>query len=129
MKIFDPRDTSTGSRGVELLDSTVVQRDRQWWMYLAGQPKGFGDIFSASLAVEASLSVTGWESTRDNTGQLAPVAGQQRSKAWDGNGERHCPSYVKGWDPASGGGSNGFTTLVQPQPLGPLHNRIPGVGW
>ena len=52
VKIFDPRDTSTGSHGVELLDSTVVQRDRQWWMYLAGQPGGFGatDIFSASLA-------------------------------------------------------------------------------
>ena len=51
MKIFDPRDASTGSEGVELLDSTVVQRDRQWRMYLAGQPGGFGatDIFSASL--------------------------------------------------------------------------------
>ena len=35
-------------------------------MYLAGQPEGFGatDIFSASLAVEAPLSVTGWEPTR-----------------------------------------------------------------
>src|SRR3984885_14957622 len=104
VKIFDPRDTSTGSHGVELLDSTLVQKDRQWWMYLAGQPKGFGatDIFSAALAVEAPLSVTGWEPTRDSTGQLAPVAGQQRSKAWDGNGGRHCPSYVKGWDPTSG---------------------------
>ena len=104
VKIFDPRDTSTGSYGVELLDSTVVQRDWQWWMYLAGQPKGFGatDIFSASLAVEAPLSTTGWVPTRDTAGELAPIAGRQRSKAWDGNGGRHCPSHVQGWDPAKG---------------------------
>ena len=104
VKIFDPRDTSTGSYGTELLDLTLVQRDRQWWMYLAGQPEGIGatDIFSASLAVEAPLSVTGWEPTRDTAGKLAPIAGQQRSKAWDGSGGRHCPSYVMGWDPARG---------------------------
>ena len=101
VKIFDPRDCSTGSPEAELLDSTVVQRNRQWWMYLAGQPRGFGatDIFSASLAAEAPLSVTGWKPTRDATGELVPVAGQQRSRIWDGNGGRHCPSYVKGWDP------------------------------
>jgi hypothetical protein len=104
VKIFDPRDASTGSHGVELLDSTVVQRDRQWWMYLAGQPGGFGatDIFSASLASEAPLSVTGWKPTLDTAGELAPVAGKQRSRAWDGNGGRHCPSHVTGWDPARG---------------------------
>ena len=77
VKIFDPRDTSTGSDGVELLDATVVQRDQQWWMYLAGQPGGFGatDIFSASLAVGAPLSATGWKPTRDAAGKLAPVCG------------------------------------------------------
>jgi len=70
VKIFDPRDTSKGSPWVELLDSTVVQRDRQWWMYVAGQPGGFGatDIFSASLAVDAPLSVAGWKPTRDRAG-------------------------------------------------------------
>src|SRR5580698_656365 len=100
VKIFDPRDTSTGSHGVELLDSTVVQRDRQWWMYLAGQPGGFGatDIFSASLPVDAPLSAAGWTPTLDTTGKLARVAEQQRSRAWDENGGQHCPSYVKGWD-------------------------------
>ena len=73
-------------------------------MYLAGQPGGFGatDIFSASLASEAPLSVTGWKPTLDTAGELAPVGGKQRSRAWDGNGGRHCPSHVKGWDPARG---------------------------
>src|SRR5271168_2264969 len=77
LKIFDPRDASTGSDGTELLDSSIVQRDRQWWMYLAGQPGGFGatDIFSASLAVEAPLSVTGWKPTRDTTGDLVQWQG------------------------------------------------------
>jgi hypothetical protein len=61
LKVFDPRDASTGSAGVELSDSSIVQRDHQWWMYLAGQPGGFGatDIYSASLATGASLSAAG----------------------------------------------------------------------
>jgi hypothetical protein len=103
VKIFDPRDPLTGSVGVELLDSTVVRREGQWWMYLAGQPGGFGatDIFSASLAVQAPLSKTGWKPTRDKTDRLMPVAARGRSEAWDGKGGRHCPSYVKGWDPAA----------------------------
>jgi len=101
VKLFDPRDSLTGSDGVELLDPTVIQRNRQWWMYLAGQPGGFGatDIFSASLAIESPLSATGWKPTLDTVGKLAPVAGRQNSGVWDGNGGRHCPSYVTGWDP------------------------------
>ena len=39
-KVFDPRDASTGSDGAELLDPSVTQRGEQWWMYLAGQPRG-----------------------------------------------------------------------------------------
>ena len=38
--------------------------------------------------------------SRPDGASWAPVAGQQRSRVWDGNGGRHCPSYVKGWDPA-----------------------------
>ncbi|MGA2742827.1 MAG: hypothetical protein ABSG65_35980 [Bryobacteraceae bacterium] len=104
LKIFDPRDASTGSDGVELVDSGIVQRNQRWWMYLAGQPRGFGatDIYSASLATGAALSATGWKLTRHPTGELAPVSGRQRSAAWDGNGGRHCPSYARGWDPAQG---------------------------
>jgi hypothetical protein len=101
-KIFDPRDASTGSCGAELLDASVIRRGEQWWMYLAGQPGGNGptEIFSASLPVGDSLAATGWNLTRDASGKLEPVAGRNVSRGWDGNGGRHCPSYVKGWHPA-----------------------------
>ena len=101
LKIFDPRDASTGLGGAELLDASVVERGEQWWMYLAGQASGYGppDIYSASLPARAPLSATGWELTRDAAGKLLSVAGRGFSRAWDSNGGRHCPSYVKGWDP------------------------------
>jgi hypothetical protein len=104
IKVFDPRDVSTGSGGDELLDASVVQRDGQWWLYLAGQAHGYGttDIYNASLLSGAPLSPTGWKLARDAVGELAPVAGRNSSRAWDGNGGRHCPSYVKGWDPGTG---------------------------
>jgi hypothetical protein len=51
VKIFDPRDASTGSDGAELVDASIAQRGEQWWMYLAGQPHGLGvtDVYSALL--------------------------------------------------------------------------------
>ncbi len=103
LKIFDPRDAATGSGGAELLDATVVLRDGRWWMYLGGQAKGYGptDIYSACLPPGAPLSATGWNLTRGTAGDLMPVAAQSRSKVWDGNGGRHCPSYVRGWDPGT----------------------------
>ena len=103
-KIFDPRDASTGSGGAELTDASVAKRGDQWWMYLAGQVHGYRatDIYSSSLAAGAPLSATGWKLTRGATGGLAPVAGRSLSSAWDGKGGRHCPSYVKGWDPRQG---------------------------
>ena len=104
VKVFDPRDPSTGSGGAELLDASVVQRDSQWWLYLAGQAHGLGatDIYSATLPSRAPLSATGWKLTRNAAGELLPVAGRSLSRPWDGNGGRHCPSYVKGWDPSKG---------------------------
>jgi hypothetical protein len=103
-KIFDPRDPSTGSRGDELSDATVVRRGDQWWMYLAGQIGGRGvtDCYSASLPPATPLSAHGWTLTRDAAGKLTPLAGQTRSAAWDGPGGRHCPSWVRGWDPVRG---------------------------
>ena len=100
VKIFDPRDPSSGSGGAELLDGSVAQRDDQWWLYLAGQAHGCGatDIYSASLPSSAPLRATGWKLTRNGTGELQPVSGRSLSRSWDGNGGRHCPSYVKGWD-------------------------------
>ena len=101
IKIFDPRDPATGTHGAEVLDSTVVKRGDQWWMYLAGQAAGYGptDLFSASLADGAPLSAQGWSLSRGADGQLLPLAQRSASLAWDGNGGRHCPAYVKGWDP------------------------------
>lgn len=104
LKIFDPRDGSTGSDGAELLDASVALRGDQWLMYLAGQTHGSGatDLYQASLAPGAPLSATGWEITRGPGGELAPIAGNDFSAAWDGSGGRHCPAYVKGWDPEKG---------------------------
>lgn len=103
-KIFDPRDETTGSRGAEVTDATVVKRGDRWWMYVAGQALGYGptQIYSASLRAGAPLSAEGWTLTRDEAGAVVPLAGQQASAAWDLNGGRHCPSYVKGWDPHTG---------------------------
>ena len=104
VKIFDPRDPSTGSGGAELLDASVVQRGDQRWLYLAGQTHGYGatDIYSASLPSAAPLSATGWTITRDAIGELLPLAARTLSRPWDGNGGRHCPSYARGWNPSKG---------------------------
>lgn len=103
-KVFDPRDPATGTGGAELLDASVACRDGRWWMCLAGQAAGYGptEIFSASLPCQAPLAATGWAPTRNAAGELAPLAGRTMSQPWDGNGGRHCPSYVRGWDPAGG---------------------------
>jgi hypothetical protein len=99
-KIFDPGDASTGSGGAELLDASVTRRQEQWWLYLAGQAHGYGatDIYAAYLPLGAPLPATGWLLQRGSDGQPTPIAGRSRSRARDGNGGRHCPSYVKGWD-------------------------------
>ncbi len=99
--VFDPLDSAAGLSGTELLDASLVKRGDQWWMYLAGQVGGHGatDIFSASLPPGAPLSMSGWRPARSVTGEVSPLASRIRSRGWDGGGGRHCPSYVKGWDP------------------------------
>ena len=100
-KIFDPLDAATGSGGAELLDPSVVKRGDQWWMVLAGQAHGFGppQLFSASLSAGAPVSASGWALARTAAGEAAPLLPESRPGAWDGDGGRHCPSNVKGWDP------------------------------
>jgi hypothetical protein len=99
-KLFDPQDDPAG-KDTEVLDASVVRRGDPWWMCLAGQSGGYGatQLFSASLEPGAALSAAGWKLSRDNACDLTPLAGQSASRAWDGNGGRHCPSYAKGWDP------------------------------
>jgi hypothetical protein len=100
-KIFDPRDATTAAYGNDLLDASVTKRGEGWWMVMAGQIEGRGatDLFSASLPDGALLSAGGWNPTRDAARQMLPLSPRDRSTPWDGKGGRHCPSYVKGWDP------------------------------
>lgn len=100
-KIFDPRDPLTSAFGSDLLDASVARRGDDWWMILAGQPGGDGatDLYSAELPKGAYLSAENWKPLRDAAGELAPLAARRRSALWDGRGGRHCPSYVRGWDP------------------------------
>jgi hypothetical protein len=72
-------------------------------MCVAGVDKISWEIqfFSASLPEGAPLCATGWTLAVDETNPTQParMAGKTRSHWWDGKGGRHCPSYVKGWDP------------------------------
>ncbi|HJZ80876.1 MAG TPA: hypothetical protein VKD91_11040 [Pyrinomonadaceae bacterium] len=104
-KIFDPADGFQSLTDVYILtDSTVVKRDNRWWMYLAGraQNRESIELFSASLPPGAPLAASGWTLTAspvDKT-KIADLAGHEASKGWDLKGGRHCPAYVKGWDPS-----------------------------
>ncbi len=103
-KVFDPADGFSPLIDVaEITDSTVVKRGNRWWMYLAGQRKTDEGIhlFSASLTEGAPLTATGWKLTADqnDSAKIALLAVNERSKFWDLNGGRHCPSYIQGWDP------------------------------
>lgn len=103
-KIFDPADgfaplTDPGS----VTDCTLGERDGRWWMYLAGTVVGRPGIhlFSASLSEGAPLAATGWKLTADSAdpSKIALLAGYAHSESWDRRGGRHCPCYVRGWDP------------------------------
>jgi hypothetical protein len=103
-KIFDPADGFAPlTNPLNITDCTVTKRGNRWWMYMSGRVKGKPGIyfFSASLPEGAPLAATGWTVTPDanDKTKIAHLAGQEISKAWDEKGGRHCPSYVKGWDP------------------------------
>ena len=50
------------------------------------------------------FSASGWALTPDpeDPHRVALLAGQEIGRAWDLHGGRHCPSYVRGWDPDRG---------------------------
>jgi hypothetical protein len=97
-KGYDPI-TSLGT----FTDCTVVKRENRWWMFGSGFDKTVPDlnVFSASLPENAPLSATGWKITTEsnNPAKAVAIAGKSASYKWDGVGGRHCPSYVRGYDP------------------------------
>jgi hypothetical protein len=103
-KVFDPADGFGAFVNVgELTDATLAKRGDQWWMFMAGEAedcKGI-ELFSASLLPGAELSATGWNLTPvvENPRRIAPLASHELSKSWDLAGGRHCPAYIKGFDP------------------------------
>lgn len=86
-----------------MVDCTVLKRENRWWMFTCGVERGSAEInmFSASLPEGAPLSANGWQLTPADQDPTRPalLAGKALSFRWDGKGGRHCPSYVKGWDP------------------------------
>jgi hypothetical protein len=103
-RIFDAGQGYGSLTGLRtLVDCTIVNRDGRWWMFVCGVEHGPHeiDIFSASLPHAAPLSASGWTISADpqNSSRPALLAGKSRSHWWDGQGGRHCPSWVRGWDP------------------------------
>lgn len=102
VKIFDPADGFGPVKNlVELSDATLARRGDRWWMYLSGQHHGANEItlFSASLPEGSPLGTAGWAVTAlaDDPSRAEPLGGMPVRA-----GGRHCPSYVKGSDPAKG---------------------------
>ncbi len=103
-KLFDPADGFGPLKNLYVAtDGTLAKRGDQWWMYLAGKATDQPSIqlFSASLPEGAPLAARGWTLTPEHNhpSRIALLAKQEKSAAWDLKGGRHCPSYVKGWDP------------------------------
>src|SRR5262245_3853443 len=105
-KVFDPADGFAPlTDPYAITDATLAKRGNRWWMFLAGRAitQASIQLFSASLPEGAPLAATGWtlEPDRNDKTKIGILAGQEASKPWDLKGGRHCPSYVKGWDPQS----------------------------
>src|SRR5262249_22658216 len=91
---------------IEVTDASLARRGDRWWMYLAGEAIGHEGIrlFSASLPAGAPLAASGWALTPEahDPRKIALLAPSDRSASWDLRGGRHCPAYVRGFDPGRG---------------------------
>jgi len=99
-----------------LTDSTLVKRGNRWWLYLAGfdRRRGMLNLWSASLPAGKPLAGEGWSITTipgdpHTAMELAPPS---EPGSWDGSGGRHCPSYVRGWDPQLHSGAGGWQERI-----------------
>lgn len=106
-RVFDPgQGFDPLTNVIEVTDATLARRGDRWWMYLAGEAVGHEGIrlFSASLPAGAPLAASGWALTTepDDPSKIALLASSERSAAWDLRGGRHCPAYVRGFDPVRG---------------------------
>jgi hypothetical protein len=106
-KVFDPADGFGAITDLaEITDGTLAFRDGQWWLFGAGQMAGFRStqLFSASLPAGLPLRADGWQVTAriNNPSQVAVLTEHANSAAWDFGGGRHCPSWVRGFDPHTG---------------------------
>ncbi len=106
-KLFDPANGFGPLKNLYVAtDATVARRHARWWMYLAGKPTDVAqtELFSASLPEGSELAATGWQLTaeRDDSARIEVLTRSGISDRWDLKGGRHCPSYVKGWDPVRG---------------------------
>jgi hypothetical protein len=105
-KVFDPADGFAPLVDpIEVTDPSIFKRDGRWWMCVATEVANRPGIqlATASLPPGAPLAASGWTLTADGRDpQRIAVLPQERSRAWDLRGGRHCPSYVRGWDPRAG---------------------------
>jgi hypothetical protein len=103
-KIFDPADGFAPFTNLSTLtDATIGRRGDRWCMFLAGKATDREGIqlFSATLPPNMPLAPSGWQLTAEpgDPTKIAMLAEQTISAPWDLKGGRHCPSYVRGWDP------------------------------
>jgi hypothetical protein len=106
-RVFDPaQGFAPLTNVIEVTDATLARRGNRWWMYLAGEAAGHEGIrlFSASLPEGAPLAAGGWRLTAESADptRIALLAPSDASAAWDLRGGRHCPCYVRGFDPRRG---------------------------